>query len=71
MRSSPRAGSFCVKSAVYKLPNALRMSVGSEEANRLVVAALKEFLGKALMPRHRIRRDFNVSRKRRYTIGSR
>jgi histidinol-phosphate aminotransferase len=28
----------------YKLPNALRMSVGSEEANRLVVAALKEFL---------------------------
>jgi len=31
----------------YKLPNALRMSVGTEEANRLVVAALKEFLGKA------------------------
>ena len=30
----------------YKLPHALRMSVGSEEANRLVVAALKEFLGK-------------------------
>jgi histidinol-phosphate aminotransferase len=29
----------------YKLPNALRMSVGSEEANRLVVAALAEFLG--------------------------
>ena len=29
----------------YKLPNALRMSVGSEEANRLVVAALGEFLG--------------------------
>ena len=28
----------------YKLPNALRMSVGTEEANRLVVAALKEFL---------------------------
>ncbi len=28
----------------YKLPNALRMSVGSEEANRLVVAALAEFL---------------------------
>ena len=26
---------------VYKLPNALRMSVGTEEANRLVVAALK------------------------------
>jgi len=33
--------------AGYKLPNALRMSVGTEEANRLVVAALKEFLGKA------------------------
>jgi len=30
----------------YKLPNALRMSVGIEEANRLVVAALKEFLSK-------------------------
>jgi histidinol-phosphate aminotransferase len=32
---------------VYKLPNALRISVGTEEANRLVVAALKEFLAKA------------------------
>jgi len=32
---------------VYKLPNALRMSVGTEEANRLVVQALQEFLGKA------------------------
>jgi histidinol-phosphate aminotransferase len=31
----------------YKLPNALRMSVGTEEANRLVVQALKDFLGKA------------------------
>ncbi len=30
----------------YQLPNALRMTVGSEEANRLVVNALKEFLGK-------------------------
>jgi histidinol-phosphate aminotransferase len=30
----------------YKLPNALRMSVGTEEANRLVVAALKDFLAK-------------------------
>ncbi len=29
----------------YKLPNALRMTVGTEEANRLVVAALAEFLG--------------------------
>ena len=31
----------------YQLPNALRMSVGTEEANRLVVSALAEFLGKA------------------------
>src|ERR1700685_4239695 len=31
--------------AAYKLPNALRLSVGTEEANRLVVAALKEFIG--------------------------
>ncbi len=30
----------------YHLPNALRMSVGTEEANRLVVKALAEFLGK-------------------------
>src|SRR6266481_1522566 len=30
----------------YKLPNALRMSVGTEEANRLAVAALAEFVGK-------------------------
>jgi histidinol-phosphate aminotransferase len=32
--------------SAYKLPNALRMTVGTEEANRLVVAALAEFLGK-------------------------
>ena len=30
----------------YKLPSALRMTVGTEEANRLVVAALQEFLAK-------------------------
>jgi histidinol-phosphate aminotransferase len=30
----------------YGLPHALRMSVGTEEANRLVVAALAEFLGR-------------------------
>ncbi len=28
----------------YGLPNALRLTIGSEEANRLVVAALKDFL---------------------------
>ena len=33
--------------AAYKLPNALRMTVGSEEANRLAVKALAEFLGKS------------------------
>ncbi len=32
---------------VYKLPNALRMSVGTEEANRLAVKTLAEFMGKA------------------------
>jgi histidinol-phosphate aminotransferase len=32
---------------VYGLPNALRMSVGCEEANRLVVQSLAEFLGRA------------------------
>jgi len=31
--------------AAYHLPNALRMTVGSEEANRLVVEALAEFIG--------------------------
>jgi len=31
----------------YKLPNALRMSVGTEEANRLTVKSLAEFLGQA------------------------
>jgi len=33
--------------AAYKLPHALRMSVGTEEANRLTVQGLKDFLGKA------------------------
>ena len=30
----------------YKLPNALRMSIGTEEANRLTVKTLTEFMGK-------------------------
>jgi histidinol-phosphate aminotransferase len=30
----------------YHLPNALRMTVGSEEANKLVVVALAEFMGR-------------------------
>lgn len=33
--------------AGYRLPRALRMSVGTEEANRLAVAALAEFVGSA------------------------
>jgi histidinol-phosphate aminotransferase len=33
--------------AAYHLPDALRMTVGSEEANRLVVEALREFIGRA------------------------
>jgi histidinol-phosphate aminotransferase len=32
--------------AAYGLPNALRMSVGSEDANRLLVKSLAEFMGK-------------------------
>jgi histidinol-phosphate aminotransferase len=28
----------------YKLPNALRMTIGTEEQNKTVVAALAEFL---------------------------
>jgi len=34
----------------YGLPNALRMSVGSEEANRLAVATLADFVGKPIAP---------------------
>jgi histidinol-phosphate aminotransferase len=34
------------QTAAYKLPHALRLSVGTEEANQLVVAGLKEFLAK-------------------------
>ena len=36
------------QTTAYKLPNALRMTVGTEEANRLVVAALKDFLAKPI-----------------------
>jgi histidinol-phosphate aminotransferase len=31
----------------YKLPHALRLTIGSEEANRLVVASLAEFMGRS------------------------
>jgi histidinol-phosphate aminotransferase len=39
-----RRGLILRRVAAYKLPNALRMSVGTEEANRLVLAALSEFM---------------------------
>jgi len=52
-RSAGDANAFLMKRGLvlrqvgaYKLPNALRMSVGTEEANRLVVASLAEFMGK-------------------------
>jgi histidinol-phosphate aminotransferase len=40
-----RRGLILRQVTAYKLPNALRMTVGSEEANRLTVAALGDFLG--------------------------
>jgi histidinol-phosphate aminotransferase len=39
-----RRGLILRRVQAYKLPNSLRMTVGGEEANRLVVAALREFL---------------------------
>ncbi len=42
-----RRGLILRRVAAYHLPHALRMTVGSEEANKLVVAALAEFMGKA------------------------
>ena len=52
-RTAAEANAFLMKRGLilrqvgaYKLPHALRMSVGTEEANRLVVKALAEFLGK-------------------------
>ena len=43
-----RRGLILRRVKAYHLPDCLRMTVGSEEANRLVVAALAEFLGKKL-----------------------
>ena len=42
---STKRGLILRRVGAYKLPNALRMSVGTEEANRLVVTALAKFLG--------------------------
>ncbi len=39
-----RRGLVLRQVASYGLPNALRMTVGTEEANELVVAALTEFM---------------------------
>jgi histidinol-phosphate aminotransferase len=51
-RTAKEADAFLTKRGLilravgaYKLPNCLRMTVGGEEANRLVVQALKDFLG--------------------------
>jgi len=53
-RTAAEADAFLTKRGLilrrvagYGLPNALRLTVGSEEANRLVVQGLKDFLGKA------------------------
>ena len=53
-RTAEEADAFLTKRGLilrhvkaYHLPNALRMTVGSEEANKLVVAALAEFMGKS------------------------
>jgi histidinol-phosphate aminotransferase len=45
-----RRGLILRRVSAYHLPNALRMTVGSEEANRLVVAALRDFLGASGTP---------------------
>ncbi len=52
-RTAAGANAFLMKRGLilrqvtaYKLPNALRMSVGTEEANLLVMKTLAEFLGK-------------------------
>jgi histidinol-phosphate aminotransferase len=52
-RTAADANAFLIKRglilrqvAAYQLPHALRMSVGTEEANRLVVKALTEFVAK-------------------------
>ena len=51
-KSAEKADSFLTSRGLilrrvtaYGFPNALRLSVGSEEANRLVIASMREFLG--------------------------
>ncbi len=43
--SSPRADSILRGVAAYGLPHCLRLTVGSEDANRRVVDALRDFVG--------------------------
>jgi histidinol-phosphate aminotransferase len=45
-----RRGLILRRVSAYGLPDALRMTVGGEEANRLVVAALAEFMAKPSAP---------------------
>ena len=52
-KTSDEADAFLTKRGLilralknYKLPHALRMTIGTEEANRLVVEALTEFMGR-------------------------
>jgi len=51
-RMAPEADAFLTRRGLilrrlepYHLPGALRLTVGSEEANRLVVEALAQFMG--------------------------
>ena len=44
MRSSPSAAWCCAALNNYGLPHALRMTIGTEEANRLVVDGLRDFM---------------------------
>ncbi len=45
-RSCRRAASYTARVAAYGLPNALRMTIGSDEANERTIAALTEFMSK-------------------------
>ncbi len=53
--SSPSAAWSCARRSNYGLPHALRMTIGTEEANRLVVEALARLHGRQVMGRARHR----------------
>ena len=44
MRFSRAAASFCGRQRPYKLPDCLRMTVGLDEHNERVIAALTDFM---------------------------